>query len=56
VEVPVPVPVPVPDVAALEAHVWPELAEARETESMDGPAVLREWERLRRLEREQRGG
>lgn len=56
VEVPVPVPVPVPEVAALEAPVWPELPEARETESMDGPAVLREWQRLRRLEREQRGG
>jgi hypothetical protein len=51
------VPVPVP--AAREARVapvWPELPEAQGAESVDGSAVLREWERMRRLEREQRGG
>lgn len=48
--------VPVPTLAAREARVWPELPEAQGAESVDGVAVLREWERLRRLDREQRGG
>lgn len=51
--------VPVPVLSAREARVapvWPELPEAQGAESVDGSAVLREWERMRRLEREQRGG
>lgn len=51
--------VPVPVLAPREARVapvWPELPEAQGAESVDGSAVLREWERMRRLEREQRGG
>ena len=52
----VPVPVPVPMFAEREAPVWPELPEAQVSESVDGAVMLREWERLRRLEREQRGG
>lgn len=50
------VPVPVPMLAEREAPVWPELPEAQVSESVDGAAMLREWERLRRLDREQRGG
>jgi hypothetical protein len=40
---------------AREAHPWPELPEPQQVEVMDGEAALREWERLHRLDREQRG-
>jgi hypothetical protein len=37
------------------SHPWPEPPELPSTEPTDPLAVLRDWERLRRLEREQRG-
>lgn len=40
---------------ARETPRWPELPEAQQIEVMDGEAALREWERLHRLDREQRG-
>ena len=37
------------------SHPWPEPPELPSPETGDPLAVLRDWERLRRLEREQRG-
>jgi hypothetical protein len=34
---------------------WPEVLEEPATEAIDTQAALRDWERLKRLEREQRG-
>jgi hypothetical protein len=42
-------------VLSADAHVWPELLPAPAGESTGALVELREWERLRRLEREQRG-
>jgi hypothetical protein len=46
-----------PDVASLSdvSHAWPEPPELPSIEPTDPLAMLRDWERLRRLEREQRG-
>ncbi|XXF77104.1 hypothetical protein P2318_29225 [Myxococcaceae bacterium GXIMD 01537] len=45
------------EAAPRAAHPWPELAEAEPLDDAEGGvALLREWSRQRRLDREQRGG
>ena len=50
-------PSPAPGVAFSSdaSHPWPEPPELPSPETGDPLSVLRDWERLRRLEREQRG-
>ena len=50
-------PLPAPELAYLaeELSAWPELPEVPPVEPADTSEALREWERLARLEREQRG-